>query len=86
MNKLGFKQEVIVIKTDNEGTKNLANNNMISKRIKYINIRYYYIKDILKKRDIKLIYYTGRDNTTDVFIKIILLLRFREYREKLEVR
>ena len=86
MNKLRFKQRVIVIKTDNEGVKNLANNNIISKRSKYINIRYYYIRDILKEEDIKLIYYIRRDNTVDIFIKTILLSRFREYRKELGVK
>ena len=86
LNKLRFKQGVIVMKIDNKGVRNLVNNNMISKRSNYIDIRYYYIRDILKKEDIKLIYYIEKDNTADIFIKIILLPRFREYREELGVR
>src|SRR5579871_577498 len=86
LNELGFKQRVTVIKTDNKGAKNLANNNMISKRSKYIDTRYYYIRDILKEGDIKLVYCTGRDNTADVFTKAISLPRFRECREELGVR
>ena len=74
------------MKTDNKGAKNLTNNNMNSKRYKYIDIRYHYIRDVLKKENIKLVYYIKRDNTTDVFIKVILLPRFREYKEELGIR
>ena len=59
---------------------------MISKRSKYIGIRYYYIRDILKERDIKLVHCAERDNTADIFTKVILLSRFREYTEELGVR
>ena len=86
LNELGFKQGVTVMKTDNEGAKNLANNNMISKKSKHIDTRYHYIRDVLKEEDIKLVYCIRKDNTTDVFIKAILLPRFREYREELRVR
>src|SRR5579871_5230273 len=86
LNELGFKQGVTVMKTDNEGAKNLANNNMISKRSKHIDTRYYYIRDVLKEGDIKLVHCAGRDNTADVFTKAIPLPRFRECREELGVR
>src|SRR5579871_2688733 len=55
LKELDHKQEnATVMHIDNEGAKELAANYMISQRTKHIDIRYYFIQEYLKTKEIKL--------------------------------
>ena len=64
-----FKVEAITINVDNISAMNLAKNPVYHQRSKHIDIKYHYIRDVLREGFIKLEYCSSSENAADIFTK-----------------
>lgn len=64
-------QETIRIKVDNKSCIRIANNPEIYKKTKYIQVQFYFTRDLVKDRTITLVYTLGHVNISDIFIKAL---------------
>src|SRR5579871_4137505 len=87
LKELDHKQEnTTVMHIDNEDVKELAANHMISQRTKYINIRYHFIRECLKAKEIKLKSYSSQQSTADIFMKGLPYHKFQKFRKELGIK
>ena len=86
LEELGFKQlEPTVINIDNDGARELANNQMISQRTKHIDIRHHFIRECIESNQVKLKACTSKVNTADVFTKALPRPKFIECQNEMGV-
>ena len=74
-----FKQEKFPIYTDNNGALLLANNPVFHERTKHIAIKYHYIRDLINKGIIHLIYIPTKDQKADGLTKPLARVKFKEF-------
>lgn len=67
--ELGYKLTPIPICCDNQGAIFTAENPVTEARTKHIDIRYHYIRDLIKRRCVKLLYLEGEENQADLLTK-----------------
>jgi hypothetical protein len=77
---LGYPQtEPTTIFEDNQGTIQLANNDgMYSKRTKHIDVRYHYIREVIKKGWLILKYISTKHQLADILTKALAASKFRD--------
>ena len=69
---LGYEQKKpTLIYQDNQGSVAMLKNAVVSRRTKHIDIRYHYIKDMIKTNQIRLDYIPTDKMITDCFTKIV---------------
>lgn len=61
---------------DNQGVIVLVNNFVYYKRLKYIDVKYYYVRLEIQYGIVELIYVLIDNNVVDVFIKFVIRVRF----------
>ncbi|MEY4030953.1 MAG: hypothetical protein RJA90_2234 [Bacteroidota bacterium] len=69
LNELGFQQEPVVIKEDNEACIALANNPQSSKRTRHIQVRYHWVREKLEEKFAVLESCRTVDQLADIFTK-----------------
>jgi hypothetical protein len=57
------------VKTDAQGAMDLATNARFSQKTKYINIKYYFIRDYINTKEIDLKYVPSGEMTADILTK-----------------
>nr|GEU92943.1 hypothetical protein [Tanacetum cinerariifolium] len=75
----------VVVNYDNQSAIHLSRNAMFHERTKHINVRYHFIKEIVKSKDIKVAKIGTHDNTADAFTKVVPGLKFKYSMEILGV-
>ena len=60
-----------VIMEDNTGAIKLLNNPEFYKKTKHINIKYYFIKELVKENKIRLLYINTKEQLVDSLTKVI---------------
>jgi hypothetical protein len=68
---------------DNQGSIFLASNPVQEKRIKHIDIRYHYIREVIRAKKIELFFIEGSENPADLFTKNLGHIKFQKFREQL---
>lgn len=68
---------------DNQGSIFLASNPAQEKRIKHIDLRYHYIREIIRQKQIELLFIEGAENPADLFTKNLGRIKFQKFREQL---
>jgi hypothetical protein len=68
---------------DNQGSIFLASNPVQEKRIKHIDIRYHYIREVIHAKKIELFFIEGSENPADLFTKNLGCIKFQKFRERL---
>ena len=68
----------MILYIDNIGAKDLANNQMISQKLKHIDIKYHFIRECIEDGKVKLKACASSANTVDAFTKPLPTPRFRE--------
>jgi hypothetical protein len=68
---------------DNQGSIFLASNPVQEKRIKHIDIRYHYIREVIRAKKIELFFIEGSENPADLFTKNLGRIKFQKFREQL---
>ena len=80
MTKLGFYNQVkFFLYTDNNSVLALAKNLVFYKRTKYIAVKYYYIRQFIKKGIINLVYISTKDQKSNSLTKLLNKTKFKEF-------
>ena len=83
MSELGIELAPIPLFGDNQGSIFLASNPVQEKRIKHIDLRYHFIRDVIKTKQVELFFVEGTQNTADLFTKNLGRIKFLKFREQL---
>jgi hypothetical protein len=75
----------IEIQVDNNACKQIANNRMLSDRTKHIDIKYFAVRDYITNGDLKVTRVDTKDNTSDIFTKPLLKIKFAQFRKDMGV-
>ena len=70
---------------DNQGFIFLASNPVQEKQIKHIDLRYHYIREVIRQKQIELLFIEGVENPADLFTKNLGRIKFLKFREQLEL-
>ena len=86
LDDIGFTQEgPTVIHEDNQGCIMLSTNDIISKRTKHIEVRLYFVKELVQGGVIALAYTPTKDMIADVFTKALSRDQFERFRNEIGV-
>jgi hypothetical protein len=69
MRDFGVIFERVSLMCDNTSVISVAKNPVFHKRMKYLKVRHHFLRDHVKKRDIKMRYIDTERQLTDIFIK-----------------
>jgi hypothetical protein len=83
MTELGIELAPIPLFGDNQGSIFLASNPVQEKRIKHIDLRYHFIRDVIKNKQVELFFIEGAENPADLFTKNLGRIKFLKFREQL---
>lgn len=79
--ELGYnQQESTVLKCDNQASITIANNNARNERTKHIDVRYQFVKETIKKKQIRLEYVKSTENLADALTKALPKPQFTTHR------
>ena len=81
----GLGLEATCIWFDNQSCMKSSENPVVYDKLKHIEIRYYYIGDIVQKGVVRLNFVTIEDQVADVFTKLLSRMKFEYFRDKLGV-
>ena len=80
----GYQDRSAIIFQDNKSTIQLINNGRSnSERTRHINIRYFFLHDRVKEKEINIIYKPTNDMLADMLTKPLQGEQFRAFRDKL---
>src|ERR1700761_9330392 len=83
MSELGIKLAPIPLFGDNQGSIFLSSNPVQEKRIKHIDLRYHFIRDAVRNKQVELFFVEGANSPTDLFTKNLGRIKFHKFREQL---
>ena len=83
LEEIGFTIKPIPLNGDNQGAIFMASNPVQEHRIKHIDIRYHYIRQVVKDGKVKLQFVDGDKNPADMFTKNLGRTKFHELRGQL---
>jgi hypothetical protein len=75
--------EVPLVRSDNQAAIQIATNDTLHTRSKHIDIRYHFIRQILKEGQMKLSYVSTREQEADINTKALDMSTFKYLRERL---
>uniref|UniRef100_A0A803QEH7 Polyprotein n=1 Tax=Cannabis sativa TaxID=3483 RepID=A0A803QEH7_CANSA len=75
--ELGFNSEYITVYYDNQSALNLIKNLMFHERLKYIDIKMPFIRDIIGRNKVQVSKVNTKDNPTDMFTKEVPIIKLR---------
>ena len=81
--ELGYSIGAIPICSDNQGAIFVSQNPVTEKRTKHIDVRYHYIRDVIDKGKVEVLFVPGVDNPADIFTKNLGPIKIRKFREEL---
>ena len=81
--ELGINLGPIPLCGDNQGSIFLASNPVQEKRIKHIDLRYHYIREVIRQKQVELLFVEGAENPADLFTKNLGRIKFLKFREQL---
>ena len=68
---------------DNQGTKALIENPLSSARIKHIDVRFHFIRELFKARNLSVEYVASAEQHADMLTKALSRANFRYHRKNL---
>ncbi|GJX69512.1 retrotransposon protein, putative, ty1-copia subclass [Tanacetum coccineum] len=83
--ELGVNLRSVVVNCENQGAIHLSRNAMFHERIKHINVRCYFIREIIESKEIEVAKIGTKDNAADVFTKVVPGSKFKYCMEILGV-
>lgn len=85
LNNLNINIIFVIINIGNKATIYNCQNQSINPRSKYIDIKYYYVRSLIKENKIKLKYIKSEENTADGFTKYLNISLMNKFRNALLV-
>jgi hypothetical protein len=83
LEEIGYHIKPIPLNGDNQGAIFMASNPVQEKHIKHVDIRYHFIRQVVKDRKVTLYYIEGDKNPADMFTKNLGHVKFLEFRGQL---
>ena len=80
LSELDINMGPIPLCGDNQGSIFMASNPVQERRIKHIDIRYHYIREVVQQRQVELFFINGADNPADMFTKNLGRIKFTQFR------
>jgi hypothetical protein len=80
LGELGYHFKPIPICGDNQGSIFIASNPVTEKRSKHIDIRYHYIRDVIRKGIVEVYFIEGEENPADLLTKNLGHVKFQKFR------
>jgi hypothetical protein len=80
-----LRSELTVIHCDKQSCVKLTENPVFHVRLKHIEMRYHYIRDMIQRKVLSLQYVPTAEQTADIFTKPLPLIKFVYFRDKLGV-
>ncbi|GJV88435.1 retrovirus-related pol polyprotein from transposon TNT 1-94 [Tanacetum coccineum] len=84
--ELGVNLRSVIVNCDNQSAIHLSRNAMFHKRTKHINVRYHFIREIVKSKEIEVAKIGTKDNAADAFTKVVPGPKFKYCMEILGIR
>ena len=79
MSELGIDLSPIPLFGDNQGSIFLASNPVQEKRIKHIDLRYHFIRNVVQNKRVELFFIEGASNPADLFTKNLGRVKFQKF-------
>ena len=80
LNELNIRINYVTINVDNKAEIYNCQNQSINPRSKHIDIKYYYVRELINEKKIKLEYIKSENNLTDGFTKYISNILMNKFR------
>nr|GEV47133.1 retrotransposon protein, putative, Ty1-copia subclass [Tanacetum cinerariifolium] len=84
-NRAGSNLRLVVVNCDNQIAIHLSRNAIFHEKTKHINVRYHFIREIVKSKEIKVTKIGTKDNASDTFTKVVSGPKFKYCMEILGV-
>jgi hypothetical protein len=85
LESLGFRTEPIIAYEDNQSTIALMKNNKKDGRTKHIEVKHWFISDLIKEETIDMRYLKSALQQADNFTKPLGKIKFEQFRRELEL-
>ena len=80
LNELGYSaEEAVTLNIDNQGAEKLASNPVFHKRTKHIDIRFHHVREVVKKKEICLLYCPTEHMVADIFTKSLAKIKHKYF-------
>lgn len=83
LKELNFNINTIDINVDNKAAIFISENNLINQKVKHIDIRYHYIRELIKENKIKLKYIKSQENIADGLTKFLSNIKMTTFRNNI---
>lgn len=84
LTELGLKHpEAPVLRSDNQAAIQIANNDVLHNRTKHIDIRYHFIREIIRRGEVQVEWIHTKDQQADINTKGLDINTFKQLRDKL---
>ena len=81
--ELGFHLIAIPIYGDNQGVIFIASNAVQESCTKHIDIQYYYIRELINAKQVKLMFVPGEMNPANIFTKNLMQVKFTHFQNQM---
>ena len=78
LEELGCPQKMPLLFCDNKSTVALTKDPVFSARSKHIEVRYFFIRELVRKQELKALHIYGEENPADIFTKPLLKERHQK--------
>ncbi|GJW53299.1 retrovirus-related pol polyprotein from transposon TNT 1-94 [Tanacetum coccineum] len=85
LEELGIELNTVAVNCDNEGSIYLSRNHVFPERTKHINVRYHFIREVLKAKTVKVLKVGTEHNAADVLTKVVPGFKLQHCLESLNV-
>nr|GEX41481.1 retrovirus-related Pol polyprotein from transposon TNT 1-94 [Tanacetum cinerariifolium] len=85
LEELGVELNIVTVNCDNQGMIHLSRNHVFHERTKHINVRYHFIREVLKAKTVKVLKVSTEHNAEDALTKVVPELKLQHCLELLNV-